>query len=127
MKILCSDKIICFYRSNETSEWIDSPISVAGSGWIIVKQLQPYTPYQFQLVLHNESLLHSGWITTDMGGMNFIHPICTLIMMKFNYIHVKTFYIFTTMFCIIVASTVLANTLVCVVIFCYSSKPRTIC
>ena len=36
----------------------------------IVTHLQPYTKYQFQLTMHNESVLQSDWITTDMDGMN---------------------------------------------------------
>ena len=66
------NRILCLCRNNETAEWIDSHISAASDVWTIVNQLQPYTQYQFQLLMHNDSVLQSDWITTDMDGINNI-------------------------------------------------------
>jgi len=67
--------IVCFCRNNETSEWTESQTFASSDVRTIVTQLQPYTEYQFQLMMQNESLLRSDWITTDMDGMNNIYRI----------------------------------------------------
>jgi len=105
---------ICLYRNNETYLWTDSHIAAAGSVWTIVRLLQPYSQYQFQLVMHNESVLQSAWITTAMDGINIICVSSAL----YTYSSFKM-YVF--------ASTMIINALVFDWIFCCSSKPRTIC
>lgn len=65
-------------RSNDSYDWIIGDIPAADSQWAVIVHLQPYTQYQFQLVMYNETVLRSGWITTDMDGMIVAHIFCCL-------------------------------------------------
>jgi len=77
---------VVFYRNNGSSEWIDSHVSESNGEWTVVTHLQPYTQYQFQLVLHNATVLESDWITTDMDGTNVLIPSAYLsVVCSANY------------------------------------------
>jgi len=64
-----------------------SHISAADDAWSVVTKLHPYTKYQFQLIMHNESVLQSEWITTDMDGMSTITYFVCLLLIVVQFKH----------------------------------------